>query len=280
MEEQITQETLNIMMADGTTKAKLKEVLSGVIENVQARAISEHIKAKNGSGTPEGGTVKYKRFANAKLQDKGTARAAGKGNQVKEKPVSVVIDDDKEIVEELQGKDIKLYGIDGMAERRKVNHSSQIVSYLDREFFKEILKGTKVEAKANIQDTIDTLLTEARNLKNDYIDGIESDLLVIVVDSTYRKGMKKILDDMPNGTSPSEAAIGMYDSVRVYESIRMPEGVRAAVMMDGAIAQPFYVSEYGAEKIPFDDAVALEDFLYKGTKALMEDTIFYVKDGE
>ena len=49
-------------------------------------------------------------------------------------------------------------------------------------------------------------------------------------------------------------------------------------MMDGAIAQPFYVSEYGAEKVPFDDAVALEDFLYKGTKALMEDTIFYVTD--
>ena len=48
-------------------------------------------------------------------------------------------------------------------------------------------------------------------------------------------------------------------------------------MMDGAIAQPYYVSEYSAEKVPFDDAVALEDYLYKGTKALMEDTIFYVK---
>ena len=50
------------------------------------------------------------------------------------------------------------------------------------------------------------------------------------------------------------------------------------IMMDGAIAQPYYVSEYSAEKVPFDDAVALEDFLFKGTKALMEDTIFYVED--
>jgi hypothetical protein len=278
MEETITQESLNIMLADGETKDKLKEVLNGVIENVRARAISEQIKAKNGSGTPEGGVIEYKRFANAKLQDKGTARAAGKGNAVKAKPVKVVIDDDKEIVEELQGKDIKLYGIAGMAERRKVNHESQIVSYLDREFFKEVEKGTKVEAKESVQDTIDALLTEARTLKNDYIDGIESELLVICVDSKYRKAMKKILDDMPNGTSPQDAAIGMYDSVRVYESIRMPEGIRAVVMMDGAIAQPFYVSEYGAEKVPFDDAVALEDFLYKGTQALMEDTIFYVKE--
>lgn len=274
---EITQEALNIMMQNGTTKENLKQVLNGVLENVATKAISEQIKAKNGSGNPEGGVIEYKRFVNAELKDKGTARTAGKGDAVKAKPVKVVIDTDKEIVEELQGKDVKLYGIDGMAERRKVNHQSAIIRYLDREFFKEVEKGTEVTAKDNIQDTIDELLQKARTLKNDFIDGIESDLLVIVVDSEYRKGMKKILDDLPNGTDPKEQAIGMYDSVRVYESIRMPEGIQAVVMMDGAIAQPYYVSEYSAEKVPFDDAVALEDFLYKGTKALMEDTIFYVK---
>lgn len=274
---EITQEALNIMMQNGTTKENLKQVLNGVLENVAAKAISEQIKAKNGSGNPEGGVIEYKRFVNAELKDKGTARTAGKGDAVKAKPVKVVINTDKEIVEELQGKDVKLYGIDGMAERRKVNHQSAIIRYLDREFFKEVEKGTEVTAKDNIQDTIDELLQKARTLKNDFIDGIESDLLVIVVDSEYRKGMKKILDDLPNGTDPKEQAIGMYDSVRVYESIRMPEGIQAVVMMDGAIAQPYYVSEYSAEKVPFDDAVALEDFLYKGTEALMEDTIFYVK---
>lgn len=277
---EITQEALNIMLQDGKTKDNLKQVLSGVLENVASRAISEQIKAKNGSGNPEGGVIEYKRFVNAELKDKGTARAAGKGDKVKAKPVKVVIDTDKEIVEELQGKDVKLYGIDGMAEKRKVNHQSAIIRYLDREFFAKVLKGTEIPAKDNIQDTIDTLLQKARTLKNDFIDGIESDLLVIVVDSEYRKGMKKILDDLPNGTDPKEQAIGMYDSVRVYESTRLPDGVKAVVMMDGAIAQPFYVSEYGAEKVPFDDAVALEDFLYKGTKALMEDTIFYVTDAK
>lgn len=276
--EQITQEALNIMLQDGETKDNLKQVLSGVLENVSAKAVSEQIKAKNGSGAPEGGVIEYKRFVNAELKDKGTARTAGKGDEVKAKPVKVFIDTDKEIVEELQGKDVRLYGIDGMAERRKVNHQSAIIRYLDREFFAKVLEGTKVEAKNNIQDTIDDLLERARTLKNNFIDGIESDLLVIVVDSKYRKGMKKILDELPNGTDPKEQAIGMYDLVRVYESNRMPKGVRCVVMMDGAIAQPYYVSEYSAEKVPFDDAVALEDYLYKGTKALMQDTIFYVQD--
>lgn len=275
--EQITQEALNIMLQDGTTKDNLKQVLSGVLENVSAKAVSEQIKAKNGSGTPEGGVIEYKRFVNAELKDKGTARKAGKGDAVKGKPVKVVIDTDKEIVEELQGKDVKLYGIDGMAERRKVNHQSAIIRYLDREFFDKVLEGTEVTAKDNVQDTIDDLLGRARTLKNNFIDGIESDLLVIVVNNTYRKAMKKILDELPNGTDPKEQAIGMYDSVRVYESNRLPTDVEAVVMMDGAIAQPYYVSEYSAEKVPFDDAVALEDYLYKGTKVLMEDTIFYVK---
>ena len=275
--EQITQEALNIMLQDGTTKDNLKQVLSGVLENVSAKAVSEQIKAKNGSGTPEGGVIEYKRFVNAELKDKGTARKAGKGDAVKGNPVKVVIDTDKEIVEELQGKDVKLYGIDGMAERRKVNHQSAIIRYLDREFFAKVLEGTEVTAKDNVQDTIDDLLGRARTLKNNFIDGIESDLLVIVINGTYRKAMKKILDELPNGTDPKEQAIGMYDSVRVYESNRLPTDVEAVVMMDGAIAQPYYVSEYSAEKVPFDDAVALEDYLYKGTKALMEDTIFYVK---
>ena len=161
--------------------------------------------------------------------------------------------------------------------KRQVNHQSAIIRYLDREFFAKVTEGTEVTPKDNVQDTIDDLLERARTLKNDFIDGIESDLLVIVVNSSYRKAMKKILDELPNGTDPKEQAIGMYDSVRVYESNRLPTDVEAVVMMDGAIAQPYYVSEYSAEKVPFDDAVALEDYLYKGTEALMEDTIFYVK---
>ena len=47
---EITQEALNIMLQDGKTKDNLKQVLSGVLENVSAKAVSEQIKEKNGSG--------------------------------------------------------------------------------------------------------------------------------------------------------------------------------------------------------------------------------------
>ena len=120
------QASLNI--ADYTnqeTMDNLAEVLDGVIENIQTSAVSEALKNKNGSGDPEGGSVEYKRFANAELKAKGTARTAGKGDKVKAKPVIVNLDDDKEIVEELQSKDVKLYGIDGMAEKREADTKKQ-----------------------------------------------------------------------------------------------------------------------------------------------------------
>ena len=38
---EITQEALNIMLQDGKTKDNLKQVLSGVLENVASRAVAE-----------------------------------------------------------------------------------------------------------------------------------------------------------------------------------------------------------------------------------------------
>ena len=50
----------------------LAETLDGVVENIPTSAVSEALKAKNGSGDPTSGSVEYKRFANAQLKDKGT----------------------------------------------------------------------------------------------------------------------------------------------------------------------------------------------------------------
>lgn len=270
------QDSLNILVQGTETKDKLAEILDGVLENVQVSAVSEQIKAKNGSGEPESGSVEYKRFANAELKDKGTARAAGKGDSIDAKPVIVNIDTDKEIVEELQQKDVKLYGIAGMAEKRKDNHKKRIVAYLDREFFAKVTEGTKVTAGVTgAKAIVDNLILTAKATKNDFIDGIDAEDLVLIVSPKYRRELKDYMDELPNGTEPKNAAIGMYDSIITYEGTRLPDKVSAVVMMNGAIAQPYYVSEYDAEKIPLDDAIALESFLYKGTKALMPDTIYY-----
>ena len=273
------EKTLNI--ADYLTPEvmdNLAETLDGVVENIQTSAVSEALKAKNGSGDPTTGSVEYKRFANAQLKNKGTARTAGAGEKVKAKPVIINLDDDKEIIEELQLKDVKLYGIDGMAEKRKKNFKDRVRAYLDRKFFSYASEvGTKVERGilTEASDIIDAMIVKAKNTSSDFIDGIDAEDLALVVNGTFRKALKNKLDELPNGTSPENGAIGMYDSLVTYESNRLPEGVNCFVMLKESIAFPNYLSDYDAEKIPFDDAIALETFLYNGIGALAEEAIYF-----
>lgn len=273
------QSSLNIAdYLNDTVMDNLAEILDGVIENVQAGCVSEALKAKNGSGDPTTGSVEYKRFANATLQEKGTARTNGKGNKVKAKPVVVKIDDDKEIIEELQEKDLKLYGVDGMAKKRSANAKNVIKTYYDRKFFK-IARDAGVQVARVSGDTtkkiVDRLISTAKVTKNDFVDGVDEELIALVVNTSYKSDLKDYLDSLPNGTSPSNGAIGMYQSVITYESNRMPSDVPAMVMLKEAIALPNYTSEYEAEKVPFDDAIALELFAYSGGEALVPEIILY-----
>lgn len=273
------QSSLNIAdYLNDTVMDNLAEILDGVIENVQAGCVSEALKAKNGSGDPTTGSVEYKRFANATLQEKGTARTNGKGNKVKAKPVVVNIDDDKEIIEELQEKDLKLYGVDGMAKKRSANAKNVIKTYYDRKFFK-IARDAGVQVARASGDTtkkiVDRLISTAKVTKNDFVDGVDEELIALVVNTSYKSDLKDYLDNLPNGTSPSNGAIGMYQSVITYESNRMPSDVPAMVMLKEAIALPNYTSEYEAEKVPFDDAIALELFAYSGGEALVPEIILY-----
>ena len=273
------QASLNI--ADYTnqeTMDNLAEVLDGVIENIQTSAVSEVLKNTNGSGDPEGGSVEYKRFANAELKAKGTARTEGKGEKVKAKPIIVNLDDDKEIVEELQIKDVKLYGIDGMAEKRKANFAKRVIAYLDRKFFAEAVNaGTQfnVGSLTTAKEIIDAMIVSAKETQSDFIDGIDAEDLALVVNGTYRKELKNDLDELPNGTAPQNGRIGMYDSLEVFETNRLPSGINAVVMLKGSIAEPRTISDYQAEKVPFDDAIALETFIYSGVQALSPEAIIY-----
>ena len=274
-----------LFIADYTNQAtmdKLAEVLDGVIENIQTSAVSEALKNKNGSGDPEGGSVEYKRFVNAELKSKGTARTATHGDKVIAKPIIVNLNDDKEIIEELQIKDVKLYGIDGMAEKRKDNFAKRVSAYLDRKFFAEAVnagtqftRGSLTKAK----EIIDAMIVSAKETSSDFIDGIDAEDLALVVNGTYRKELKNELDELPNGTAPGNGIIGRYDTLDVYESNRLPANVTAVVMLKGAIAQPRLISDYQAEKVPFDDAIALETFLYTGVKALVPEAIIYDASG-
>jgi hypothetical protein len=108
--------SLNVLLST-TGKDFLKEEYGAVIENVQKNTISQQFKNTDLSGTPGAGTYEAKRFENKASKAYGTARAANAGEAVKAKPVTVPVDVDKEIVVEVEQKDVTLYGVDNLVQR-------------------------------------------------------------------------------------------------------------------------------------------------------------------
>nr|DAQ35801.1 MAG TPA: major capsid protein [Caudoviricetes sp.] len=274
-------ESLNVLL-DGSESGKmlLKEAYDGVLENVQKQAVSVQLKNTDLSGDPTAGTVEAKRFVNSASQTYGTARTAGKGNAVKGKPVTIPIDTDKEFVEEIEDKDIKLLGVDGIVAKRSANHAMRMAAELDEKFFAEgKTSGTQfkpAKAVTAIQEIVEKAILLLENLKNDYIDGLPRDMLRIVFDAETYSEMRMYLDTVVNtNVDTTTESFVMYHGVRCYSSNRLPSGVKFEIMMNESIAQPVMSQAYSAEKIPLSNAVAIELYFNYGTKAVTPDTIYW-----
>ena len=274
-------ESLNVLL-DGSESGKmlLKEAYDGVLENVQKQAVSVQLKNTDLSGDPTAGTVEAKRFVNSASQNYGTARTAGKGNAVKGKTVTIPIDTDKEFVEEIEDKDIKLLGVDGIVAKRSSNHAMRMAAELDEKFFAVgKTSGTQfkpAKAVTSIQDIVENAILLLENLKNDYIDGLPRDMIRIVFDAETYSEMRMYLDTVVNtNVDTTTESFVMYHGVRCYSSNRLPSGVKFEIMMNESIAQPVMSQAYSAEKIPLSNAVAIELYFNYGTKAVTPDTIYW-----
>ena len=274
-------ESLNVLL-DGSEQGKmlLKEAYDGVIANVQKATISSKIKNTDLSGDPDAGTVEAKRFVNASSQAYGTARTNSKGNAVKGKTVTIAIDTNREFVEEIEQKDIRLLGVDGLVAKRSANHAQRLVAELDTAFFAEgKTAGTQFKpAKdmTDIQKIVETAILQLEKLKNPYIDGLDRDMLSIIFDPDTYSAMRMYLDTVSNtNVDTTTEEFTMYHGVKCSSSNRLPSGVKFEIMMDESIAQPIRSVPYTAERIPLSEAVAVEMFFYYGTKAVTPDTILW-----
>ena len=274
-------ESLNVLLdGSGSGKMLLKEAYDGVIANVQKNTISSRIKNTDLSGDPDAGTVEAKRFANASSQNYGTARTAGKGNAVKGKTVTIAIDQNKEFIEEIEEKDIRLLGVDGLIAKRSANHANRMAAELDQKFF-EVGKteGTQFKPAAavtDIQAIVEAAILQMEKLKNNYIDGLDRSMLSITFDPDTYSAMRMYLDTVVNtNVDTTTEEFNMYHGVKCFSSNRLPAGVKFEIMMDESIAQPVKAVPYTAERIPLSEAVAVEMFYYYGTKAVTPDTIFW-----
>lgn len=269
------QDAVSIYINDDD-KDKLAETYGEVIEAIQKNAISEQIKNKNYSGDPTTGSVEIDRFKNAEINDQGTARTNAKGDKLKNTgKVTINVDTDKEIVEEVSKKDIKLYGVAGMAERRKNNHIKKLQAYLDKEFFacaeKEGSEYKLPTGLNTVAEKLEKLIQNVETTQNDWVDGVDRDMLVVTVTPDIYGQIENYIDSVPN--SINGLSDDMFHKVRIFSNHRQTKD--AICMIDGAVGQLVVTDQYDAEKIPLSNDVAIELFFSKGTKAVMPDLIKY-----
>ena len=269
-------ESLSILL-DPTGNDFLHELSGKVIDNVQKGTISGALKNQDLSGDPESGSVEAKRFANAVSTAYGTARSNGKGAKAKAKPVVIQINNDCEIVEEIETKDTLLYGVDGLLERRSRNHEKTLIRDLERAFFKEAAdNATGVTTTATTPgERLEALIQQLETTKNDYVDGIDRDMMSVIMSTLEYGKIRSFLDQGVNNANVNTAAeaFGMFHGVRVFSSVYLPSDTPVIGMVDGSVALPVLPRPYGAEKIPLSEAYAVSLFYYYGVKAVTPDLL-------
>lgn len=282
------QTSLNILL-ESTGKDNLAEEYGKVIENVQKGTLADILKNKELSGDPTAGSVEAKRFTNTASAAYGTARAAGNGTAVTARPVTVNINQDKELLNEVEQKDADMYGVEDLIARKAKQNELSMKAELDRAFFTEAAaSGTSATLTAtDVNEQVEELIQLIETTKNDFVDGVDRDMIAVVLAPSMYGALRTYIDGMPTGNVNTDIAeIGMFHGVMVASSNRLPKvtvsgsqkQVLAVAMALNSIAQPVSVTVADPEKIPLSNAYSFGIFFSYGTKAVTPDLIQYVTE--
>lgn len=263
------------VLLSSTGNDYLAEQYGAVIENVQKECISSLLKNTALSGTPGAGTYEAKRFENKTSNAYGTARSGGAGQKVTATPVVVPVNVDKEIVVEVEQKDVTLYGVDSLIQREAASAQKSMIRELERAFFAAAnTAGTAYTTQAtNINVIIEGLIQQVETVSNDFVDGVPRDMIHVICNPATYGELRSYFDNVTDGGAHGEA-INTFHGVQVHSSVYLPSGTKAIAMAEGAVAQPVLPTIAPAERIPLSNAIGFGIFYSFGTTAVASDLIF------
>lgn len=268
------------VLASGGGNDYLAELYGQVIANIQKEGISSKLKNTALSGNASTGTVEAKRFANRTSSAYGTARTAGAGTKVTATPVTVAINTDKEIITEIEEKDVSLYGIDSFLAKQAEMDKKSMLRELERAFFNEAATaGTDITATLSplttIEEKIEAMIQAVETVSNTFVDGVDRDSIAVVLTPAVYGQLRTYIDKVSGGNADAEE-ISLFHGVKVYSSVYLPTSCAYGVVMaEGAIAQPVLTKTIAGAQIPLSNAVATEIFYSYGTKAVASDLIMF-----
>lgn len=269
---------LSIKLQSSTGADKLAEEYGKVIDNISTQTISGLFSNKDLSGDPTAGSVEAKRFANVKSNTYGTARAAGEAQKVKALSVTVPIDDDIEYIEEVEEKDLQMYGVNGLIEKRTTNHQMVMGIDNDVKFFKAIkdegIAFTTTETKPEKQ--LSKAITALSKVKNAFVNGVPLQMIKVACSPDFYGEIRDYLDGTQNSNiDTSIGEFGKFHGVDTFNTVNIPTGVDFMVFIDGAVAQPKHPVLSNPAPIGLSKATSFGVFIDMGTKCTTPDLAFY-----
>lgn len=262
--------------AAGTTADKLAESYGKVIDSIQKGALSEQLKNKDYSGDPTTGSVEINRFKNSAAANYGTARTAGAGSKVLNTgKVTINLNVDKEIVEEIEEKDVRTFGVADIVARRAGNHGKRAIADLDTAYFTALESAatavTIPEGVTAIEDIAEIMIQAVETVRNDWVDGVDRDMIALTLSPAAYGKLRNYIDKVMVENDYGKEEIEIFHGVRVYSNIRQTSAIIAQIF--GAAGQPAMFNEYQDEKIPLSNAHAVEMFYSYGTGVVTPDLV-------
>jgi len=271
------QDALSMLNGSGGA-AKLAEAYGSLIESIQKGALSTQLKSTRYVGDPTTGSVEVSRFINSSSKAYGTARTAGAGDLLNNVPVTINLNTNKEIVEEVENKDARLGTVENIISARTSNHNKTVIRELDTAFFTAItsIAGAEVTlTETDVEKQFEEFVQSIETLSNDYVDGVDRDMITVTLKPSIYGALRTKFDTIIGQDGEEFTA---YHGVRVFSNTRQTADF--VLVVDGAVAQPVVINEYTPSQIPLSDAAAIGLFFYYGTKVVAEDLVAWANVSE
>ena len=268
--------SLSIELLGSEAKDKLAEEYGKVIDNISTETVAGKYSNKDLSGDPTSGSVEAKRFANVQAKPYGTARSGGAGQKIKAQNVVVPINDDVEYIEEVEEKDLQMYGVKGLIERRTANHGMVMEIDNDTKFFQAMAdEGTAfTSTETAMNKIVSKAISTMRKTKNNFVNGVPLQLIKIAFSEDAYNEMRDYLDTTAKSNiDTSIGEIGKFHGVEVFSTVNLPDGYDFIVFVDGAVAQPKHPVIYNPAQIGLSKAIGFGLFVDMGTKCVTPDLV-------
>ena len=262
----------------------LRNVIVGIFENIGKTTLSGRLKSRNADLSTPAGSYEFKRFANAQAEDYGTARGEGKGKKIIAPSVTVEMNDNKEIVEELNlfdGQSFTKETFEAFVDRRKNSIELAVQRYLDRAFFNVVktggtAAGVAIDTTKPMVEQLEQVILKLEETTNRYVDGVDRELMAMVVSPKLYSAIKTELNDVYNFSGTvEEGTFKGVNGVAVWSSNRLPDGVDYELIVMDSVAQPVLMTGVDVEKIPFSNDYAIETFFRTGSKVIAPELALY-----